>query len=66
NGPQSLDRPISEVMTRQPTTAHAEQLAADVARVFQETEFDNMPVVDEQGRAIGVIDVQDVLKAGLI
>jgi arabinose-5-phosphate isomerase len=65
-GPESLDRPIADVMTREPATAHPEQLAADVARMFQEREFDNMPVVDEHGRAVGVIDVQDVLKANLI
>ncbi|MFQ6131842.1 MAG: SIS domain-containing protein [Armatimonadota bacterium] len=65
-GGEVLELPIAEVMTKSPTVVREGQLAAEVARLFQETEFDNVPVVDEQGRAVGVIDVQDMLKAGLV
>jgi arabinose-5-phosphate isomerase len=61
-----MSRPICEVMTRQPTFTHPEVLAAAAARVMQEREFDNLPVVDEEGRAVGMLDIQDLLKAGII
>lgn len=61
-----MSRPISEVMTRKPTFTRPEVLAAAAARLMQDREFDNLPVVDEQGRAVGMLDIQDLLKAGII
>jgi arabinose-5-phosphate isomerase len=60
-----MERAISEVMTRKPTTASPEAMAAEAARVMQERQFDNLPVVDAEGRAIGVLDIQDLMRAGL-
>jgi len=65
-GGEVLDLPISGLMSKHPTIVTEGQLAAEVARIFEQTEFDNLPVVDDQGRAVGMIDVQDMLKAGLI
>jgi arabinose-5-phosphate isomerase len=65
-GPNAINLPISEVMTREPTVAKPGQLAAEVARILQEKQYDNMPVVDDDGRAMGMLDIQDVLTAGLI
>ncbi len=65
-GPEAINLPISEVMTRDPTVARPEQLAAEAARALQEKAYDNMPVVDETGRAVGMLDIQDVLEAGII
>ena len=65
-GPEAINLPISEVMTRHPTVATPKQLAAEAARVLQENAYDNMPVVDDSGRSVGMLDIQDVLEAGLI
>lgn len=65
-GPDAINLPISDVMTREPTVAKPAQLAAEAARLLQEKAFDNMPVVDDEGRAVGMLDIQDVLAAGLI
>jgi arabinose-5-phosphate isomerase len=64
--PQVLDRPMHEVMTRQPTVITGEKLATEALRIMQEREFDNLPVVDDQGHAVGVIDVQDLIRAGIV
>ena len=61
-----MSRPIAEVMTLQPTTAAPETLAATAAKLMQDREFDNLPVVNESGVAVGMIDIQDLLKAGIV
>jgi len=61
-----MARPIAEVMTRDPTTVLAGTLAIEAVNIMDEREFDNMPVVDARGRALGMIDIQDLMKAGLV
>jgi arabinose-5-phosphate isomerase len=56
---------IGSVMTRSPTTIGPERLASEAARILREKKIDELPVVDREGRPIGMIDVQDILAAGL-
>ncbi|MEM8885376.1 MAG: KpsF/GutQ family sugar-phosphate isomerase [Planctomycetota bacterium] len=62
--PGFLDKPIDEVMTAGPLTVKTEDLAAVAWRLMKEHNFDELPVVDEQGRFRGLLDVQDLLRAG--
>jgi len=66
NPGQVMGRPIREVMTTRPTVAHPDMLAAEALRLMEEREFDNLPVVDEDGRAIGMVDIQDLMKLRVI
>ncbi len=59
-------RKIKEVMTKNPTVVDKEMLAAEAMRVLQEKKIDEVPVVDKYYRPIGLLDVQDLLKAGLL
>ncbi len=61
-----MTQPVSEVMTTNPTTCQPDMLAVEAVRIMQQHQFDNLPVVDEQGRAVGIIDIQDLIKAGLL
>jgi arabinose-5-phosphate isomerase len=61
-----IDRPIDEAMTRSPVSARGDALAASAWRVMKEHHFDELPVVDEEGRYLGLLDVQDLLKAGFV
>jgi arabinose-5-phosphate isomerase len=61
-----LDREIKDVMTRNPMTLKKGCLAVEALRILQEYKIDEIPIVDEKGRAIGLVDVQDLLKAGLV
>lgn len=63
---QVMNQCIGEVMTYNPTTCPPDMLAAEAVRIMQEREFDNLPVVDEAGRAVGILDIQDLIKAGLV
>jgi arabinose-5-phosphate isomerase len=58
--------PISQVMTLRPTTVAPDCSAAEAVRLMQDREFDNLPVVDDQGVAVGVVDIQDIIRAGVV
>ncbi|MFH1778443.1 MAG: KpsF/GutQ family sugar-phosphate isomerase [Candidatus Omnitrophota bacterium] len=60
------NRKVKEVMTKNPTTITKDRLAADAFRILREKKIDEIPVVDEKERPIGLVDVQDLLKAGLV
>lgn len=64
--PRLVDRMVAEVMTRRPTTVRQDQLAVEALRILQEKRIDEVPVVDAQRRVVGMLDVQDLLKAGLV
>ena len=61
-----MSRPLAEVMTSHPTTCPPDMLAAEAARIMQDREFDNLPVVDATGRSVGVVDIQDLIRAGVV
>ena len=55
---------VGGVMTRNPKTITADRLAAESLRVLREHRIDELVVVDERRRPVGLLDVQDLLKAG--
>jgi len=59
-----LDGRIEEVMIRNPKTVTTDMLVADAQKLMKEYRIDEVPVVDESGRPIGVLDVQDLLEVG--
>ncbi|MHC4832322.1 MAG: KpsF/GutQ family sugar-phosphate isomerase [Planctomycetota bacterium] len=61
DGAAGLDRPIREVMTPSPahlTTAH---VVRDAVTMVRERRLDEIPVVDAEGRPVGLLDVQDLV-----
>jgi arabinose-5-phosphate isomerase len=66
NGPLVLERKVSEVMTKKPTSIGKEKLAAQAFDILKNRKIDELPVVDRLGRVVGLLDVQDLLKAGLV
>ncbi|MHC4831387.1 MAG: KpsF/GutQ family sugar-phosphate isomerase [Planctomycetota bacterium] len=61
----SIDRSVGEVMTRGPRTILPDRFATEAARIMREHKIDELPVVDQDGRPLGMIDVQDLLAVGL-
>jgi arabinose-5-phosphate isomerase len=59
-------RKIKEVMTKKPTVVKKGMLAAEALRILRERKIDEVPVVDNSGRPIGLLDVQDLLRAGFV
>ena len=64
--PAVLNRPVKEVMTRNPKVIQKERLAAEALQLLRSKKLDELPVIDTQHRPIGLLDVQDLLKAGLV
>jgi len=64
--PLLLSREVKCVMTRSPRTLKKGCLAVEALRILQEHKIDEIPIVDEKDKAIGLVDVQDLLKAGLV
>jgi arabinose-5-phosphate isomerase len=59
-------RSVKEVMTKNPTTVRPGMLAAEAMRIMQDKKIDEVPVVDDQHKPVGLLDVQDLLKAGVV
>lgn len=62
----SLDTPIAKVMTRSPRTMPEEALVRDALTLFREKRQDEIPVVDREGRPVGLLDVQDLIALKLV
>jgi arabinose-5-phosphate isomerase len=60
-----LKRPVSEVMMRRPRCIGPDELVFAAAALMRELKIDQLPVIDAEGRAVGLLDVQDVLAARL-
>lgn len=59
-------RRVKDVMTHSPKAIREDKLAAEALRILKENKIDEIPVVDGKNRPIGLLDVQDLLKAGLV
>jgi arabinose-5-phosphate isomerase len=64
--PRLSQRRVKDVMTKNPTTVGQKMLAFEALRILREKKVVELPVVDGSGRPIGLLDVQDLLKAGLV
>lgn len=64
--PGGLERPITQVMKREPRSLGDTALVRDAAHLLQELRLDEIPVVDHQGRPVGLLDVQDLVAMKLV
>lgn len=64
--PGLINRKVKEVMTKNPTSITKDSLAAEAFDILRSKKIDELPVVDHKSRPIGLLDVQDLLKAGLV
>jgi len=61
-----LDLHIEKIMTRNPVTVTGNELAVDVLKIFEDHNIDDLPVVDDQKRLIGSVDIQDLPKLKIL
>lgn len=57
----AIDRPVSDYMTRQPTTITAGARMSEAIHLLADRKFSELPVIDADGHAIGLVDVTDVV-----
>ncbi|MHC4877220.1 MAG: KpsF/GutQ family sugar-phosphate isomerase [Planctomycetota bacterium] len=58
---EQLDRPLAEVMTRGPLTIRETASLDDAVGLLTDRKISELPVIDEKGRPIGLIDITDVI-----
>ena len=58
---RAMQTPIADVMTRDPKRIRADALASEAIAIMRPLRIDELPVVDDAGRPVGLIDVQDLV-----
>ena len=62
----ALKAPIRDVMTRNPRSLLSTDRVRDAKQLIAEHRIDEIPVVDDQGRPVGLIDVQDLITMKIV
>lgn len=60
-GSARLEQPVDECMGRHPKAIGPEALVAEAEHLLRAHRIDQIAVVDEGGKAVGLVDVQDLL-----
>ncbi|WP_302119533.1 KpsF/GutQ family sugar-phosphate isomerase [Allorhodopirellula heiligendammensis] len=60
----SLDRAINEVMIRTPVVIRSGRPLAEAVAILSERHISELPVVCQDGRPLGMIDITDLIAAG--
>ncbi len=63
NDPNAIEQAVEEVMIKNPTTINENKLAAEAASVMRggKTKFSQLPVLDDNGKLVGLIDDDELL-----
>jgi arabinose-5-phosphate isomerase len=64
--PDFLTRSVDQVMTKTPKTADPEELAAAAVGTMERHGIMALPVVNGDGRVLGVVHLHDLLRAGAV
>jgi len=64
--PQILQRKVWQVMTKNPKRLPMGHLAVEALKLMRAYRIDEIPILDSRGRPAGLLDIQDLLKAGLV
>jgi arabinose-5-phosphate isomerase len=60
------EKPVREFMTPRPVSIQAGKLAAEVLATLQNSRVDDVVVVDESGKPVGMVDTQDLTRLRLV
>jgi arabinose-5-phosphate isomerase len=61
NRDTAIDGPIADVMTRSPATITSGELLSVACELLSRRKISELPVVDQAGRPLGLIDITDVV-----
>jgi len=64
--PNLLQSKIGSVMTANPRTISPDRLASEALKILHEKKIDELPVVNDKGEPVGMLDVQDLLDVGVV
>jgi arabinose-5-phosphate isomerase len=58
--------PVGDFMTRNPITITGDRLAAEVLQVLEHHRIDDLVVLDEKRRPVGIVDSQDLTRLKIL
>lgn len=61
-----LRKKVKDVMTKGPVVVKDDDLASQALKVLEERKIDEVPVVDKNYCPVGMLDVQDLIAAGIL
>jgi arabinose-5-phosphate isomerase len=61
-----MSKPVSETMTKNPKTVTGHSLAVDALNLMEDNNITLLPVVDENQEPIGILQMHDLIKAGVV
>lgn len=64
--PQLLKKEVGEVMTRNPVVVKDTDLASSALKLLEDKKIDEVPVVDDKYKPVGMLDIQDLISAGIV
>ncbi len=64
--PSIIQKQVKDLMTKGPEVVVKGKMAIEALRVMRKKHIDEIPVVDKNYKPVGLVDIQDLLKAGLI
>ena len=57
-----LHAPIESVMTPNPISINQSKLAVEILKILEKRKIDDIVAVDDDGRFVGLVDIQDLPK----
>jgi arabinose-5-phosphate isomerase len=60
---ERFDGPIADVMTRTPRTIHHSARMAEAVALMRASKISELPVIDDDGRPVGLLDITDLIGA---
>lgn len=64
--PHLLKKKVKNVMTKNPIVVKDTDLASYALKVLEKKKIDEVPVIDKRGQPVGMLDVQDLISAGIV
>jgi len=64
--PRLLEKKVKEVMTKSPVVVRNNDLASEALKILEKRKIDEVPVVDKDYNPVGMLDIQDLIAAGII
>jgi len=64
--PNLLEEKVKKVMTKSPVAVCDNDLASEVLKILEKKKIDEVPVVDKNYHPAGMLDIQDLIAAGII
>jgi arabinose-5-phosphate isomerase len=58
--------PVGDFMTLKPVTISADKLAAEVLQILERHRIDDLVVLDDEGKPIGIVDSQDLTRQKIL